>query len=117
MRSGAAVGGTLAVLLLAGCAARTPTAAPSPAGTGETRSVAQQAEDTFIGTTAAHLCNVQSTVYDDTAALATAYQSPPPYPGLDPTQVAAFRKRLATDAAFSARLTAQLKTACHPTAR
>ena len=51
----------------------------------------------IIGTTAAHLCNVQSTVYDDTGALAAAYQSPPPYPGLDATQVAAFQKRLTTD--------------------
>jgi hypothetical protein len=56
-------------------------------------------------------------VYDDTKALAAAYQSPPPYPGLDATQVAAFQKRLMTDAAFSNRLTNQLKATCHPAAR
>jgi hypothetical protein len=108
-----------ALLALAGCGSSgTPTtegrSGPS-AGTVDDRTSAQQAEDNFIGTTAAHLCNVQSTVYDDTRALAAAYQSPPPYPGLDAAQVAGFQKRLTTDAAFSARLTNQLRAICHPT--
>jgi hypothetical protein len=92
-------------------AARTGAA---PVSTVDTRTVAQKAEDTFIGTTAAHLCNVQFTVYDDPAALAKAYSSVPQYPGLTAQQVSAFQQRLTTDAAFSARLTRQLETACHP---
>jgi hypothetical protein len=108
-----------ALLALAGCGSSgTPTTegrSGPAAGAVDARTAAQRAEDNFIGTTAAHLCNVQSTVYDDTGALATAYQSPPPYPGLDATQVAAFQKRLTTDAAFLARLTNQLKAICHPT--
>jgi hypothetical protein len=105
------------LLTLAGCSSGgTPKQVVShgPAGTADARTAAQKAEDTFIGTLAAHLCNVQSTVYDDTAALAAAYQSPPPYPGLDATQVDTFQKRLLTDDAFSARLTNQLKATCHP---
>jgi len=98
------------MLAAAGCAhGSRPAAAPSPTHNA--------AEDAFIGTTAAHLCNVQSTVYDDTKALAAAYESPPPYPGLSAEQVAAYQKRLITDPAFSARLTAQLKKACHPATR
>jgi hypothetical protein len=96
---------------------RAPAAAVgTPAdATAETRSPQRQAEDTFIGTTAAHLCNVQSTVYDDTRALADAYQSPPAYSGLTGAQVADFERRLVTDADFAARLTRQLQTACHTT--
>jgi hypothetical protein len=110
-----------AVLALAGCGSSggpttTGRSAP-PANAVDARTVAQRAEDNFIGTTAAHLCNVQSTVYDDTTALAAAYQSPLPYPGLDAAQVAAFQQRLVTDAAFSARLTNQLKATCHPATR
>ena len=110
-----------ALLALAGCGrSGQPTTAGrsgAPASAIDARTVAQRAEDNFIGTTAAHLCNVQSTVYDDTAALAAAYQSPPAYPGLDATQVAAFQKRLVTDVAFSARLTNQLKATCRPATR
>jgi hypothetical protein len=107
------------LLALAGCSSGgTPKQVVSqgPAGTADVRTAAQKAEDTFIGTLAAHLCNVQSTVYDDTKALAAAYQSAPSYPGLDAGQVAAFQKRLTTDPAFSARLTNQLKATCHPAA-
>ena len=37
-----------------------------------------------------------------------------PPEGLDAGQVATFQRRLTTDAAFSARLTNQLKATCHP---
>ena len=100
------------VLAAGGCAhSSRPAATPSPSAAHNA------AEDAFIGTTAAHLCNVQSAVYDDTKTLAAAYESPPAYPGISAEQVAAFQKRLITDPAFSARLTAQLKKACHPAAR
>jgi hypothetical protein len=107
------------LVTLAGCSSGgSPTEAIShgPAGTADVRTAAQKAEDTFIGTLAAHLCNVQSTVYDDTGALAAAYQSVPSYPGLDAGQVTAFQQRLTTDPAFSTRLTNQLKATCHPAA-
>src|SRR5689334_5926224 len=93
-----------------------PTAARSatPVSTVDTRTAAQRAEDTFIGTTAAHLCNVQFTVYDDPGSLAKAYTSVPEYPGLTADQVADFQRRLTSDGSFSAKLTKQLETACHP---
>jgi hypothetical protein len=123
MRRSAVLRGTFVVcatlLALAGCGSSpeqtTAGRSGSSAGTVDAGTVTQWAENNFIGTTAAHLCNVQSTVYDDTRALAAAYQSPPPYPGLDAAQVAGFQKRLTTDAAFSARLTNQLRAICHPT--
>jgi hypothetical protein len=110
-----------ALLALAGCGSppeqTTAGRSAPPAGTVDARTIAQRAEDNFIGTTAAHLCNVQSTVYDDTRALAAAYQAVPSYPGLDAAQIAAFQKRLTTDAVFSTRLTNQLKATCHPATR
>jgi hypothetical protein len=86
--------------------------APGPAGTADARTVDQKAEDTFLGATAVHLCNVQSTVFDDPAALAAAYSAAPTYPGLTADQVKALQDRLTSDSAFGARLTRQLRSAC-----
>lgn len=105
---------TAVALALDGDSGTKPRAAPAATGTAETRTVTQQAEDSFIGTTAAHLCNVQLTVYDDPAALATAYGATSNYPGLTDGQIAAMRQRLATDAAFTTRLAKQLATSCRP---
>jgi hypothetical protein len=80
----------------------------------DTRSAERKAEDTFIGATAAHLCNVGQTVYDDPKALADAYQSPPAYPGLTATQVADLTQRLRTDQNLSTHLARQLQTTCRP---
>jgi hypothetical protein len=99
--------------------------AQSPGGDGgaagspgaDTRSIEQKAEDTFIGATAAHLCNVGQTVYDDPKALADAYQSPPAYPGLTATQVADLTQRLRTNQSLSTRLAQQLQTTCRPPTR
>jgi hypothetical protein len=86
-------------------------------GTGSAgRSMQQRAEDTFLGATAAHLCNVQFTVYDDPKSLADAYLAVPEYPGLTADQVTRFKQRLGTDVQFSTRLTRQLETACRPAA-
>ncbi len=74
------------------------------------------AEDTFVAVTAAHLCQVGQTVYDNPKALADAYRSPPPYPGLTARQVADLTGRLRTDQALSARMTRQLQATCHRTA-
>jgi hypothetical protein len=80
----------------------------------DARSAEQQAEDTFIGATAAHLCNVGQTVYDDPKALADAYHAPPAYPGLTDAQVDELTQRLRTDQALSTHLAQQLQTTCHP---
>jgi len=84
-------------------------AKPAPSEAADRRT-----EDAFIGATAAHLCNVQLTVYDDPKALADAYGSTTAYPGISGEQVAALRKRLTTDSEFGARLAKQLATTCHP---
>jgi hypothetical protein len=83
-------------------------AKPAPSEAADRRT-----EDAFIGATAAHLCNVQLTVYDDPKALADAYGSTTAYPGISGEQVAALRKRLTTDSEFGARLAKQLATTCH----
>jgi hypothetical protein len=75
---------------------------------------ASRAEDTFVAVTAAHLCNVGRTVYADPKALADAYQSAPPYPGLTAQQVADLTKRLHSDENLTQRLTRALQETCHP---
>jgi hypothetical protein len=80
----------------------------------DTRTAEQKAEDAFIGATAAHMCDVGQTVYDDAKALAAAYQSPPAYPGLTSQQVTDLTQRLRTDQTLNARLTQQLQATCKP---
>ncbi len=70
------------------------------------------AESIFLAATAAHLCNVGQTVYDDPAALAKAYQSAPTYPGLDKGQVDELTERLHSDPTLSDQLTRQLRMTC-----
>jgi hypothetical protein len=72
------------------------------------------AEDTFITVTAAHLCTVQSTVYDSPKAMADAYQAAPAYPGLTDAQVTAFKQKLASDSAFAKQLSTNLQPTCKP---
>ncbi|GID96236.1 hypothetical protein ACFQFC_38905 [Amorphoplanes digitatis] len=72
------------------------------------------AEDAFITATAAHLCTVQSTVYDNPAEMAKAYAATPAYPGLTKAQVTQLRERLTADATFADRLTTNLQTTCKP---
>jgi hypothetical protein len=88
--------------------------AARPSATTDTRPAERRTEDAFIGATAAHLCNVQLTVYDDPKALSDAYGSTTAYPGISADQVAALKKRLTTDSAFGARLARQLSTTCRP---
>ncbi len=99
----AVLGGVL-VFSLHGKATRQPSAAPA--------SPLDAAESIFLAATAAHLCNVGQTVYDDPAALAKAYRSAPTYPGLDSGQVAELTERLHSDPTLSARLTRQLQVTC-----
>jgi hypothetical protein len=89
---------------------------PSATARGDARSTDQHAEDAFIGATAVHLCNVQTTVYDDQKTLAAAYNAVPSYDGLSAEQVKRFQRRLANDRALSARLATQLATSCRPKA-
>jgi hypothetical protein len=89
-------------------------AGPAPTGTVDVRTDAQRAEDAFLGTTAAHLCNVAMTVYDDPAALARAYESVSGYPGLTAAEVDRFKQRLTTDEALSLKLGRQVATTCKP---
>lgn len=65
----------------------------------------QPSEQAFIVATAARLCTVRSS---------GAADDPPPtgYPGLTDEQVAAYQRRLTTDAFFAERLIAQLRTTC-----
>ncbi|GGK34835.1 hypothetical protein GCM10010124_29370 [Pilimelia terevasa] len=71
-------------------------------------------ESRFVAATAAHLCRVQSTVYSDPGAMASAYARPPDYPDVPADQVAALRGRLKSDPALADRLAAELKATCHP---
>jgi hypothetical protein len=95
-----------------------PRGAPAPAtqtsGTADARTAEHRAEDTFIAATAVHLCTVQSTVYDDPKAMADAYNTVPPYPGISTAQVQKLRQRLTSDAAFAALLTTRLQQTCKP---
>jgi hypothetical protein len=108
-----------ALVLLAGTGAAvvvwqtrtTPRHTATPA-VNDRRTQEQKAEDTFLGATAAHLCNVQSTVFDNPAALDAAYHATPTYPGLSAAQVKELERRLATDARFAKRLSDQLQATC-----
>ncbi|BFU47682.1 hypothetical protein [Krasilnikovia sp. MM14-A1004] len=126
----AAAGAAAAVALLglSGCGAEhEATAAAQPAavqaaGAQQTAGAAQAApagaaqtpEGTFIAVTAAHLCKVQSTVYDNPKAMAEAYQATPAYPGLTKAQVTAFQKKLTADTAFAKQLSTNLQQTCKP---
>jgi hypothetical protein len=90
------------------------TAATTPAGTTDTRTAQQRAEDTFVTATAGHLCHVQSTVYDTPAAMAAAYHTTPTYPSLTPAEVKEFQQRMAHDVALTKRISSTLQQTCKP---
>ncbi len=86
----------------------TPTAQTSPSQTEPDAS----AESVFLAANAAHLCDVQSAVFEDPAELAAAYALAPEYVGLSEGQVADLTARLAEDAAFSAQLRTEIAETC-----
>lgn len=86
---------------------------PATPHTDAVASVPPGAENTFLAITAAHLCNVGRSVYDDPKALATAYDSPPAYPGLSGAEVATLTNRLRTDQSLTLRLAEQIRATCH----
>jgi hypothetical protein len=114
--------GLVALTLMTGCAgnggseAAAPAAAAAPATPAAAPAAAApaSAEDVFVLATAAHLCAVQSTVYDDPAAMAAAYEATPEYPGLTPAQVKDLQQRMANDTALIGRVSDNLQQTCKP---
>ena len=84
----------------------TPTAQTSPSAPDAS------AESVFLAANAAHLCDVQSDVFEDPAELAAAYALAPEYVGLSDGQVADLTARLAEDAAFSEQLRKEIAATC-----
>ncbi|GGM09195.1 hypothetical protein ACFFX1_01440 [Dactylosporangium sucinum] len=82
-----------------------PTRAASP-------SASASPEAQFLAATAAHLCSVQSRVYTDPAAMASAYAAQPRYQGLSDAQIGEFQQRTISDPAFAERLTRQVQQTC-----
>ena len=107
------VGTAAVVAVLAVTVAHHVTEASHRSGPSAAGPVAREAEDTFVAVTAAHLCQVGQGVYDNPKALADAYQSAPPYPGLTAGQVTDLTGRLRTDQALGDRVTRQLQATCH----
>ena len=104
--------------VLAGCGGDDGGEPPVDAGESSTTAgstaapAASDAQETFVRLTAEHLCNVQSSVFEDPADLAAAYEQAPEYPGLTAEQVAEFEKKVLEDPEFSAELLDALATAC-----
>ncbi|MFI5909456.1 hypothetical protein [Dactylosporangium sp. NPDC051541] len=73
---------------------------------------ADRPETTFLDATAQHLCSVQSQVYTDPAAMASAYASQPLYTDLTAAQVEQFQQRVISDPAFADRLTQRVQATC-----
>ncbi|GAA2387196.1 hypothetical protein [Dactylosporangium salmoneum] len=84
--------------------------APAPATTGPLTE--ERRETIFLDATATHLCAIQSRVYTDPGAMASAYASRPIYTDLTDAQVDAFQQRLISDPSFAERLTAKMRVAC-----
>ena len=123
MRLAGAVAGAVLLASLAACGggdASDSSAEPGkPAGSASASASAgtaaaggDSARDEFLRLTAAHICTVQGTVYDDPAALAAAYDEAPDYPSLSDAQAAAFSKKVTSDPDFSALLLAEVSRAC-----
>jgi ABC-type uncharacterized transport system auxiliary subunit len=84
--------------------------APKP--TASASLTADRRETIFLDATAAHLCSVQSQVYTDPSAMASAYASRPIYTDLSTDQVESFQQRVISDAAFADRLTQRIQATC-----
>ncbi|GGJ90631.1 hypothetical protein GCM10010123_20620 [Pilimelia anulata] len=71
-------------------------------------------EQVFLEETARHLCAVQSRVYPDPSALASAHRSQPSYAAVPAPSVSPLRAKLDSDPAFAARLADELRRSCRP---
>jgi hypothetical protein len=89
-----------------------PSAAAASAPSASAPSTPERLEAIFLDTTAAHQCSVQSRVYTDPAAMASAYASRPLYTGLSDAQVEQYQQRVIADAAFADRLTGRIQQTC-----
>ncbi len=96
---------------LVGCSPEAEVAA-TPASEASTPMSASAAEGSFLAATAAHLCTVQSGVYDDAAELAAAYAASAEYDGLSAAQIAELTARLTADPAFSEQLREAIADTC-----
>jgi hypothetical protein len=84
--------------------------APQPAASAPLTQ--DRREAIFLDATAAHLCSVQSQVYTDPSAMASAYASRPAYTDLTAAQVEEFQQRVIGDPAFADRLTRRIQATC-----
>ncbi|WP_433615525.1 hypothetical protein ACQP2P_11845 [Dactylosporangium sp. CA-139114] len=90
--------------------AKTEIQAPKPSPSA---SLTQDRRETiFLDATAQHLCAVQSQVYTDPSAMASAYASRPVYTDLTAAQVDAFQQQVISDPAFADRLTRRIQATC-----
>ncbi|MFB9447857.1 hypothetical protein Dvina_13365 [Dactylosporangium vinaceum] len=85
-----------------------PSASAAPSGPP----TAERRETIFLDATAQHLCSVQSQVYTDPAAMASAYATRPIYTDLTTAQVDEFQQRVISDPAFADRLTQRIQATC-----
>ncbi|WP_433085993.1 hypothetical protein ACQP1P_12035 [Dactylosporangium sp. CA-052675] len=91
-----------------GNSTKTQMQAPKPSA-----SLTQDRRETiFLDATAQHLCAVQSQVYTDPSAMASAYASRPVYTDLTAAQVDALQQRVISDPAFADRLTRRIQATC-----
>ncbi|MEV6930357.1 hypothetical protein AB0M46_38555 [Dactylosporangium sp. NPDC051485] len=97
---------------LSACGGNAPQEIKAPAPTTTGPLTEERRETLFLDATATHLCGIQSRVYTDPGAMASAYASRPIYADLTDAQVDAFRQRLISDPAFAARLTEKMKVVC-----
>ncbi|MGI5243601.1 hypothetical protein [Dactylosporangium sp. CA-139066] len=107
-----------AFALLAGASAcgkssdTTPQEIKAPAATSSGPPPQERRETIFLDATAAHLCSVQSQVYTDPNAMASAYASRPIYTDLTDAQVDELQRRVVSDPAFADRLTRRIQATC-----
>ncbi len=109
------IGALALALVLMGCGGESedknpPTDAASATTTEEAGS--EDPETAFLRLTAQHLCVVQSSVFEDPADLAAAYEQAPAYPGLTAEQIAEFEQRVLDDPEFSESLLAAISESC-----
>jgi hypothetical protein len=90
----------------------TPQEMQAPKPSASASLTADRRETIFLDATAAHLCSVQSQVYTDPGAMASAYASRPIYTDLTTAQVDELQQRVISDPAFADRLTQRIQATC-----
>lgn len=98
--------------LLSGCSPDAKVATTPAPSEAATPAAGASAESAFLAATAAHLCEVQSDLFEDPAELAAAYASTPEYAGLSEDLVDDLTARLTADPAFSEELRREIAHTC-----